>query len=88
MAEAPARIAQSNSPFDMTAGQFTIPTLVLRDRDNAALEDAIQMAEGYLLSDLSFQESWEVHRRPALQRVASIPGVAILRHIHFRICPH
>jgi hypothetical protein len=27
------------------------------------LDQVIQMAQGYLLSDLSFRESWEVHRR-------------------------
>ena len=51
MAEAPVRIAQSNSPFDMKAGQFTIPTLVLRDRDNAALDgflaDQVARAPGF-----------------------------------------
>ncbi|MCP5304217.1 MAG: septum site-determining protein MinC [Chromatiaceae bacterium] len=38
MSEAPARTTSSPAPFDMKAGQFTIPTLVLRDLDTAGLD--------------------------------------------------
>ncbi len=38
MSEASARSAQVPAPFDMKAGQFTIPTLVLRDTDLAGLD--------------------------------------------------
>jgi septum site-determining protein MinC len=38
MPEASARLPQTEPPFDMKAGQFTIPTLVLRDRDTDALD--------------------------------------------------
>ncbi len=34
----PARATTSQPPFEMKAGQFTIPTLVLRDRDADALD--------------------------------------------------
>ncbi|MCB1784635.1 MAG: septum site-determining protein MinC [Gammaproteobacteria bacterium] len=38
MSEAPARTTSSPAPFDMKAGQFTIPTLVLRELDTAGLD--------------------------------------------------
>jgi septum site-determining protein MinC len=38
MPEASARLPQTEPAFDMKAGQFTIPTLVLRDRDTDALD--------------------------------------------------
>jgi septum site-determining protein MinC len=38
MSEASARSEQVPAPFDMKAGQFTIPTLVLRDTDLAGLD--------------------------------------------------
>lgn len=38
MTEAPARAIDQMPSFDMKAGQFTIPTLVLRDRDLDALD--------------------------------------------------
>ena len=38
MTEAPARTPDAVAPFDMKAGQFTVPTLVLRERDTDALD--------------------------------------------------
>ena len=38
MSEVPARSASEPAAFDMKAGQFTIPTLVLRDIDIAGLD--------------------------------------------------
>lgn len=38
MTEAPARTREKLVPFDMKAGQFTVPTLVLRERDTDALD--------------------------------------------------
>ena len=39
MSEAPARSEQVPTPFDMKAGHYTIPTLVLRDTDLSGLDD-------------------------------------------------
>ena len=39
MSEAPARSEQVPPPFDMKAGHYTIPTLVLRDTDLSGLDD-------------------------------------------------
>jgi septum site-determining protein MinC len=38
MSEAPAQITRAATPFDMKAGQYTIPTLVVRDADLDALD--------------------------------------------------
>lgn len=65
MIEAPARISQS-TPFDMKAGQFTIPTLVLRDRDTEALDR--------FLAEQAARSPGFFDRAPVAIDISQLPG--------------
>ncbi len=51
------RMEESSSP-----GRLASPPLAFAPV-KTSLAQAVEMAEGYLLADLTFRESWEVHRR-------------------------
>jgi hypothetical protein len=78
------RVARTRSNGDSQARRPTAPLIALTQ---PSLAKALEMAEGFLLADLTFRESWESHREgmfgsPAV--ASRFPAGLILEILHAR----